>query len=121
MFAFTFAGGWLVHLLVLYAVAARFHALRALFGCKAGRATRAWSQRFFPASCPDGEVCCQGFSAYAWVARNPYFSQSRSQKLPALVWRRHHHNPRDITEMLIRRSDFERLRPSKSGKFLTKM
>ena len=66
MFAFTFAGAWLAHLLVLAV------ALRALFGwtlptrmacCKAGRATRAWSERFFPESCPDGEVCCQGFRA----------------------------------------------------------
>ena len=30
---------------------------------KAGRATRTWSERFFPESCPDGEVCCQGFRA----------------------------------------------------------
>jgi hypothetical protein len=64
MFAFTFAGVWLAHLSVL-AVALR--ALPAgltqpgLACCKAGRATRAWSERFFPESCPDGEVCCQGF------------------------------------------------------------
>ena len=32
MFAFNFAGVWLAHLLVLYVVAARFHALPALFG-----------------------------------------------------------------------------------------
>jgi hypothetical protein len=91
MIAVTFAGAWLAHLLVLYAVDADFmlceHGLAGLSQpgltcCKAGRATRAWSERFFPASCPDGEVYCQGFSAYAWVARNPYFPQSRSQKLP---------------------------------------
>jgi hypothetical protein len=50
MFAFTFAGGWLAHLGELYAVAARFHGLRALPAglcqpgltcCKAGGATRA--------------------------------------------------------------------------------
>jgi len=55
MFAFTFAGDWLAHLLVL-AVALR--AVPAgltqpgLACCKAGRATRAWSERFFPAELP---------------------------------------------------------------------
>ena len=55
MFAFTFAGDWLAHLLVL-AVALR--ALPAgltqpgLTCCKAERATRAWSERFFPAELP---------------------------------------------------------------------
>ena len=39
-----------------------------------------------------------------------YIPQLKSQKLPPHVWRHNHHNPRDITEMLSARIQFEQLR-----------
>jgi hypothetical protein len=44
----------------------------------------------------------QGLRADAWAARNAYFLQSRSQRLPPHVCGRNHHNLRNITEMIIR-------------------